>query len=167
MALVLVAALLAHVMAVQSVDGFQDAVAGLWSGTLEYRDYRSDRRVTLPTKLTVESGGQGKLNFAYTYDDGPGKIVTSRERITLDGEASTYRIQNGDGTYDATFAMRGMAAFGPASPVIVLTGKGDENGAPVDLRVTVTVTASSFTMLRESRTLGGDWLFRNEYKLTR
>lgn len=142
-------------------------LAGSWAGTLEYRDYRSDRRVTLPTRLVVTPAGEGALSFAYTYDDGPGKVVTSIERITIDREKSTYRVQNGDGSYDATFAANGLAAFGPASPEIVLAGKGDENGVAVDLRITITASPSSFTMLRESKKPGDDWLFRNQYKLTR
>jgi hypothetical protein len=88
-------------------------LAGSWAGTLEYRDYRSDRRVTLPTRLVVTPAGEGALSFAYTYDDGPGKVVTSIERITI------------------------------------------------------TASPSSFTMLRESKKPGDDWLFRNQYKLTR
>jgi hypothetical protein len=159
--------MLALAVAAQLTPSFEDALAGSWSGTLEYRDYRSDRRVTLPTKLVVEAGGPGRLTFAYTYDDGPGKIVTSQERITIDRQKSTYRIQNGDGSYDATFEVSGLGSFAAASPVVVLVGKGDENGAPVDLRITLTVHASTFTMLRESRTVGGDWRFRNQYKLTR
>ena len=115
----------------------------------------------------VEAVGPGQLTFAYTYDDGPGKLVTSRERITIDRAKSTYRIQNGDGTYDATFDVAGLGSFAAASPVIVLSGTGDENGAPVDLRIRLTVHASSLTMLRESRTAGGEWLFRNQYELTR
>jgi hypothetical protein len=167
MTLVLVLALVTQAAAAQSVERFQEALVASWTGTLEYRDYRSDRRVTLPTRLIVESGAPGQLTFAYTYDDGPGKTVRSQERITIDRAASTYRIQNGDGNYDATFAATGLAAFGSGSPTIVLIGKGDENGAPVDLRITLTVTASSFTMLRESRKAGEDWLFRNQYKFTR
>jgi hypothetical protein len=151
----------------QPTSSFQEALVGNWSGTLEYRDYRSDRRVTLPTKLVVESGDSGRLTFGYTYDDGPGKTVKSQERVSVDRERGTYRVQNQDGTYDATFEAPGLAVFGTASPTIVLAGKGDENGAPVDLRITLTVTASSFTMLRESRTAGGEWLFRNQYRLSR
>ena len=93
--------------------------------------------------------------------------MTSTERITIDRGRSTYRVQNGDGSYDATFAANGLAAFGPASPQIVLMGKGDENGVAVDLRITITATAASLTMLRESRKPGDDWLFRNQYKLAR
>ena len=159
--------LVSHLATAQSADRFETAVTGAWTGTLEYRDYRSDRRVTLPTKLVVEAVGPGQLTFAYTYDDGPGKLVTSRERITIDRAKSTYRIQNGDGTYDATFDVAGLGSFAAASPVIVLSGTGDENGAPVDLRIRLTVHASSLTMLRESRTAGGEWLFRNQYELTR
>ena len=32
---------------------FEAALTGSWTGTLEYRDYRSDKRVTLPTTLVV------------------------------------------------------------------------------------------------------------------
>ena len=146
---------------------FATAVSGSWSGSLEYRDYRSDRRVTLPTTLTVSSDAQNVLVFAYVYDDGPGKTVRSTDRITIDPVANTYRIQNGDGTYDATFAVSGLAEFGPASRTVVLTGKGEENGAAVDLRLTITVDDKSMTMLRESKKPGGEWLFRNQYRFTR
>jgi hypothetical protein len=102
-------------LATQSADRLEAALVGSWTGTLEYRDYRSERRVTLPTKLVVEAEGPERLTLAYTYDDGPGKTVTSQERITIDRGRSTYRIQNGDGTYDATFAASGLETFGAAS----------------------------------------------------
>ena len=143
------------------------ALAGNWTGTLEYRDYRSDRRVTLPTTLAVSGDGINVLLFSYVYDDGPGKTVRSTDRITIDPVARTYRIQNGDGTYDATFAASGLAEFGPASHTVVLTGKGEENGVAVDLRTTLTLDGGSLTMLRESKKPGEDWLFRNQYRLTR
>ena len=39
------------------------ALVGSWVGTLEYRDYQSDRRVTLPTRLTVFPDGRGIVRF--------------------------------------------------------------------------------------------------------
>src|SRR6476660_5789783 len=96
--LVLVAALL------QAPHPLATAFLGKWTGTLEYRDYRSDRRITLPVTLAVSATATNALTFAYEYDDGPGKMVRSTDRITIDPAAQTYRIQNGDGTYDATFA---------------------------------------------------------------
>src|SRR5436190_9658816 len=92
------------------------ALTGSWKGTLEYRDYQSDKRVTLPTTLVISREAAGELTFAYVYDDGPGKTVTSKDRVTVDAARSTYRIQNGDGTYDGTFSATGLVEFGPGSP---------------------------------------------------
>ena len=142
------------------------AVLGTWTGTLEYRDYRSDRRVTLPTRLVITAAANGTLEYAYVYDDGPGKVVTSTERVSIDSAAATYRVQNAEG-YDATFTMASADEFGAQSNTIVLTGKGTENDAVVDLRITVTVTSAELVMLRESRRAGEDWLFRNRYALKR
>lgn len=49
----------------------------------------------------------------------------------------------------------------------MLNGKGTENAAAVDVRIFVTLTATELTMLRESRRVGEDWLFRNRYALKR
>ncbi|MFX5956556.1 hypothetical protein ABTF01_19390, partial [Acinetobacter baumannii] len=46
------------------------ALAGDWSGTLDYRDYRDDTRETLPASM--QSDGQ---SLAWTFDDGPAKTV--------------------------------------------------------------------------------------------
>jgi hypothetical protein len=35
-------------------DVFYGSIAGQWVGSLEYRDYSNDRRVTLPTTLTAQ-----------------------------------------------------------------------------------------------------------------
>jgi len=142
------------------------ALVGTWTGTLEYRDYRSDRRVILPTRLIITAAANGTLEYAYVYDDGPGKVVTSSERVNIDAAAATYRVQNDEG-YDATFAMAGAGESGSQSNSVVLTGKGSENAAVVDLRITITVTSAGLVMLRESRRAGEDWLFRNRYALTR
>ena len=142
------------------------ALVGTWTGTLEYRDYHSDRRVTLPTRLVITAAASGSLKYAYVYDDGPGKVVTSSERVTIDAAAATYRVQNDEG-YDATFAMVGAGQVGTQSNTVVLTGRGRENDAVVDLRITITVTAAELVLLRESRRAGEDWLFRNRYALKR
>jgi hypothetical protein len=140
---------------------------GTWSGTLEYRDYRSDRRVTLPTTLVVTAAADGALEYVYTYDDGPGKTVVTRERVTINADAGTYRIQNAASNYDATFVGAGLRDFVSRGNTVVLTGTGTENDVPVELRITIEATASALTMLRESRRPGGEWLFRNRYAFTR
>ena len=42
------------------------ALAGNWAGTLDYRDYGNDSRVTQPTLMTANG-----LSTAWTFDDGP------------------------------------------------------------------------------------------------
>jgi hypothetical protein len=150
----------------QAPDAYHRAITGTWTGTLEYRDYRSDGRVTLKTRLIVAPSADG-LELAYTYDDGPGKTVRSLERVTIGADRESYRIRNGDGTYDTTFAAAGLRQFGSGSDQVVLVGKGTENDQPVDVRITIVATGNSLSMLRESRLAGADCLFRNEYRFTR
>lgn len=151
----------------QPTHPFERVLAGNWQGTLEYRDYQTDRRVTLPTLLNVTAAGGGVLSLSYTYDDGPGKTVRSTERVTIDAGRSTYRVQNGDGTYDATFSAAGLAEIGVSTDTLVLSGKGEENGISVDVRLTIKATTDALTILRESRVSGADWRFRNRYAFAR
>ena len=150
----------------QATDPYAAALQGAWAGTLQYRDYRTDARVTLPTTLIVTPSATG-LELAYTYDDGPKKTVRSLERITIGADRASYRVQNGDGSFDNTFAAEGLREFGAASRTVVLTGQGTENDSPVDLRITIKVERDTFSMLRESRLAGGEWRFRNEYQFKR
>ena len=59
------------------------ALAGNWTGTLDYRDYGDDTRASLPTLLSVNG-----MVLAWTHDDGPGKTVRSAETwaFTPDGK---------------------------------------------------------------------------------
>lgn len=165
-AALLLVALAAAGVGAQPNDAYTAALRGNWVGTLQYRDYRSDARVTLPTTLVVAESATG-AELAYTYDDGPGKTVRSIERITISPDRGSYRVQNGDGTYDATFAAEGLREFGGTSNTVVLTGKGVENDQPVELRITIVVGRDTWSMLRESRPAAGEWRFRNEYRFKR
>lgn len=62
------------------------SLRGASVGTLQYRDYRSDARVTLPTTLVVTPSATG-FELAYTCDDGPGKMVRSiqAQRAVMQG----------------------------------------------------------------------------------
>ena len=70
------------------------AIAGSWLGSLEYRDYSSDARVTLPTLLTI-GRRDGGFVFFYTFDDGAGKVVRDREQVSIDLGARRYVIDDG------------------------------------------------------------------------
>jgi hypothetical protein len=88
-------------------NGLLENAAGSWKGTLTYRDYQNpDKMVVLPTRLAVSMIGPDELALYYVFDDGPGKIVYSYERMLFRGPAaelvwisgsnkpapSTYRI---------------------------------------------------------------------------
>ncbi len=66
-------------------NAFLTSAIGSWRGTLTYADYQKpDRLVTLQTKLTVSLTGPDELALYYAFDDGPGKIVYSYERMLFD-----------------------------------------------------------------------------------
>jgi hypothetical protein len=144
--------------------------AGSWLGTLEYRDYSNDARVSLPTLLTV-GRRDGAFVFLYTYDDGNGKVVRDRETVTVDPTAGTYVVD--DGTpgerdvyrIDARDGFTGERTGG----TFVALGSGTENGAPVDVRETVGITPTVLTMLRETRPKGtaAAFAFRHRYRFSR
>jgi hypothetical protein len=54
---------------------------GRWQGSLEYRDFSTNKRVTLPTLLDISLSPDRKaMIWQFTYDDGPGKIVSGSLR---------------------------------------------------------------------------------------
>lgn len=145
------------------------ACAGQWAGALEYRDFQSNERVGLPTNLEAAVATDGKsLRLTYIYDDGPGKIVR---------EASTFVVDTGKRTATMTSDQAKSAeqlTIGSISEIartrrltLVLTGAGEENGKKVDVRSTLTCAPNSLIWLRETRSPGQDFAFRDKYSLTR
>ena len=143
------------------------ALVGSWSGTLEYRDYTTDRRVTLPTTLVVSSLEANVLTFDYTYDEGQGRFVRSSYVVTITAVPSTYRVQSRDGTTDSTFDASGLSDIRGGTGTVLLSGPGRENDRDVEVRTTVTITPSTLTMRRDTRRQDQEWQFRNQYTFTR
>ncbi|HST58817.1 MAG TPA: hypothetical protein VLK84_09020 [Longimicrobium sp.] len=136
------------------------AMAGRWTGVLEYADYRSDRRVQLPTRLVASVDGTGRmLTLAYAYTEPSGKEVTSD---------AVHRFEPADGRYlmgDDTFAVALVEGFGAgAGGRMVLTGTVLDNDRQEPARHTITLAGDTLRILKETRT---PWTFRNEYRLTR
>ena len=137
-------------------ERLSQALAGHWRGALHYRDYSSDKAVTLPTTVSIDDG----LRLAFTYDDGPGKTVQSNEQWSFDGavlnqgkaskplQVSLYRgNENGD-------------------LILVALGSGVENGQAVELRLVVLRRGDTLTISRSSRLPQQEWLLRHVYRLT-
>ncbi len=148
---------------------------GQWSGTLAYRDYSdaanadSGKRVTLPTTLEVTLSPQGgAMIFHYTYDDGPGKIVQENETVWMNATQSRYLEVNADGKERSEYHATGFSGLqGDAPAHVVLEGKGEENSKPVVVRTTLDISYRTFTILRETKLAGKDFLFRHQYKFER
>ena len=145
---------------------------GKWNGSLEYRDFRSDLRVTLPATLEIvlrNSAEGGELLYQYVFDDGPGKIVRSAALVRIDPAAARYssRAPNATKADDYRIA-EGLTAFAEnGEGTMVLLGTGTENDQPVEVRATLSVNPTNYSLLRETRLAGQAFLFRHIYKFVR
>ncbi len=134
------------------------ALAGNWTGRLDYRDYGDDTRESLPTLLSVNG-----LALAWTYDDGPGKTMRSAERWTFTPDGKTLTIIGKDGS--STMAVSELRRSGDGALTLVLDGTGRENGVAVLLRTILTRDAGTLRITRQSRTAGQPFIMRHSYQL--
>jgi hypothetical protein len=135
------------------------ALAGRWTGVLEYADYRSDGRVRLPTRLTAAADDAGRtLTLAWIYTEPSGKEVTSDGVHRMDRAAGRY-VMGSD-----TFAISALEGFAARGGRMVLTGTVVDNDRPEPARHTFTLSGDTLRILKETRS---PWQFRNEYRLTR
>jgi hypothetical protein len=136
------------------------ALDGSWSGVLEYADYRSDRRVQLPTRLAAAASEQGRtLSLDYVYTEPSGENVTSQGVHRLDMAAGRYAM--GSDTFDVGMVEGFVSAAGGR---MVMTGTVMDNDRPEPVRHTFTLSGDTLRMLKETRS---PWQFRNEYRLVR
>jgi hypothetical protein len=144
---------------------------GRWTGVLEYRDYKepagSDKRVELPTWFQVSTAPEG-LWLDYTYDDGPGKTVKSRDTLVLDLARASYRVVSTDAVAE-NYTVAGLDKLRDGYGVLLLTGPGKENDKPVEVRITWTVRRNLLSWLKETRPAGTQdaFAFRDRYVFTR
>jgi hypothetical protein len=136
------------------------ALSGRWTGVLEYADYRTDRRVQLPTRLTAVADPAGRtLTLAYVYTEPSGENVASDALHEMDGPAGRY-VMGRD-----TMRIDVLEGFAPAGGGrMVLTGTVLDNDRQEPVRHTLTLAGDTLRILKETRT---PWTFRNEYRLTR
>jgi hypothetical protein len=142
------------------------AMVGVWTGTLEYRDYQSDGRVTLPTWLTIKREGSG-LQFDYVYDDGPTKVVRESTRVTIDLAAKSYRVVSDPAKAPDLYAIAGIELLKQGRGTLTLSGSGIDNDAPAEIRTTLRVGRNLLKIDRETRLPGEEFKFRHGYTFVR
>jgi hypothetical protein len=135
-----------------SAQTFLQKVAGKWEGTLEYSDYKTEKRVSLKTTLEIKTAADGKsAEFFYVYDDF-GKIIKSKDEIKIDAENKKFYFGKDEFSLEEKDGK------------LVLLGSRIDNDKPEPVRKTITFSADSLEILKETRT---PFQFRNAYNFKR
>jgi hypothetical protein len=129
-----------------------------WVGTLTYRDYRSDKMISIPSTLTVteNAGEKFSWDFAYEYPaepkaNGTKTVVIRDAGRMLSDERVVERRQL------ATDLLK-----------IVTQKKGKDNDREALLRFTYLISNKSFSISKEVQYKGSvDFLARNQYSWSR
>lgn len=129
-----------------------------WTGTLTYTDYSSNRRVSIPSNLTVtgRDGDETSWVFEYEYPkepkaNGRREVTLARDGATLDGAAVVERTSLEGGLLRVVTEKRGT----------------DDDRAAL-FRYTYLIGASGFSVRKEVRPDGAEQFFeRNVYSWSR
>lgn len=142
---------------------------GLMRGELEYRDYRSNARVRLPSWVHVAPiGNTGAFRQRTVYDDGPGKTLFSSDLVRLRGNRWIEGGGRGEQVASTATVFRIVSQRDtPHGKELVLLGRGTDNGVTVAVRHTLTLSDTLVTRLKEFRAPGGAWEYRHEYRYRR
>lgn len=136
----------------QSQTFFQK-ITGNWEGTLEYLDYKENKRVRLKTYLTVTPASDGRsANFLTIYDD-VNRVIKDNETVKVDLAAGKYF--SGDFEYKIDSIEDGK---------IILLGSGQDGENVEPIRQTITFNENSLNFLKETRS---PWQFRNQMTFKR
>lgn len=122
-------------------DDLQILTGTQWSGTLTYLDYRSKKKVSIPSQLIVRPNGDDKWSwvFEYVFPDEPHAnsrdiLRLSEDGKTINGEVVLERIGLPDDTVK-----------------FVTEKKGEDNNRRASLRFTYLLNATSFSITKEVR----------------
>ena len=136
--------------------------SGRWTGVLDYRDFRSDRRVAL--QLTAEASATGAgVRLQTVIDDGPGKTIRGGQTWSLSAGALT--LTDGDETDRYAVVERRAGGKMGEALTLVATGRGQENDRPVDVRLILTRDAGRLRITRATRSGHAPFLMRHAYDL--
>jgi hypothetical protein len=137
---------------------FQPLVGAPWTGTLTYLDYRSNKKVSIPSNLTVTQSNVDKLSwvFEYQYPDEP--KANGKETLTISDDG---RIIDGQTVVE-------RANIGGNALKIVTEKSGMDDNKKALFRFTYLLNATSFSIKKEVRYEGATELVeRNQYSWKR
>ncbi|RGP40789.1 hypothetical protein BPTFM16_01079 [Altererythrobacter insulae] len=137
-----------------SASDFADLEGDDWIGQLDYLNYGSDQRSQIPVKMIVEAPQKRRVPYGFIYPGEENKNANDTIRISKDGT----RIDGMDVV---------SRSFVDGVLVIVAEGTARDDNRPAEIRVTYTVAANRFSVRKDVRFAGGNFINRNEYLLTR
>jgi len=139
-------------------DDFKRLTNGHWKGKLTYQDYRSNKKVSIPSNLTVTESSEDKLSwiFEYEYPDEPKANKKSIVKIRKDGKTLD----------DETVVER--TKLPNETLKIVTTKNGMDNNKPAVFRYIYLINKKTFSIKKEVKYEGTQEFFeRNEYSWNR
>ncbi|WP_022823548.1 DoxX family protein [Hymenobacter norwichensis] len=134
------------------------AIVQQWNGTLTYVDYKTQKRVTLPTTLNGMQSKPRELVLDYIYQEPEGSQVKGYDKVQLatDGLSLIW-----DGVPLRLVRKTRLPEQGLA---LVLEGRGVDDNKSCLIRKTVLMKKKQLTILKEVKYDGSkDFIIRNEY----
>lgn len=137
------------------------AFGGRWRGTLDYRDYQTDGRTTLPVTLEADAG-----TLRWNFNDGPSKQVAATETWTVDPSGKRVTIAGSSGTESFRVAQAETTGDGKGV-TLVFDGVTIENDRPKLTRLVLSSDATTLRLTKMTRERGQPFSMRNAYHLVR
>jgi hypothetical protein len=141
-----------------SAEDLRGLTGARWTGTLTYLDYRSNKRVSIPSNLTVTQtdGDETAWVFEYEYPDEP----------KANGK-QTLKLGDGGSLFDGGTVVERTSLEGGRFR-LVTEKRGKDNDKEALFRFTYTLDRSTFTIKKEVKPEGAAEFFeRNTYSWQR
>ena len=139
-----------------TAEDFRVLDGGEWSGELDYLNYGSDQRSSIPVGLRVDRIEGSSVTYSIRYPGEEQYNATERLTISDDGTSIDGRI----------IVDRQQEAGGGL--VLTTEGKGEDDNRPADIQTVYFVSPNEFRVRKNVRFEGDAEFFnRNEYRYRR
>lgn len=138
-----------------SLEDFRSIIGDGWTGELEYLNFGTDSRSTIPVRMIVEQPTGNTQPYAFRYPGEEEKNATDGFKISPDGrEVDSLKVVSWEETKAGVRKL-------------VTQGAGDDDGAASTVRVTVEFSSKLFVLRKDIQRSDGTFFNRNEYRLKR
>jgi hypothetical protein len=141
-----------------SAEDLRKLTGARWAGTLTYVDYRSNKRVSIPSNLTVTQAAGDETSWVFEYEYPEEPKANGRRSLKL-GDGGTV--------FDGETVVERSGLGGGGFRLVTLK-RGTDNDRDATFRFTYTLDASTFSIKKEVRPEGAPEFFeRNTYSWKR